>query len=344
MKANTVITINGRLYDAITGLPMQADAQDEAVVQHPLEAKTTPETPARHVAPASAHQVHQQPQKSTTLHRKALKRPASKPMAADILPAKPQVQQRSPVITKFAPIKHEAKQQVANPHPIRQAPPERTTEPDAPARPHPMVERAMVKHYAPLKQQAEVAVVSSSQHKEQLIARSLAAATPNTEQPKHTKKKSLFARQPRLVSVLTASLAILVLGGYLTYFNLPNISMRVAATRAGIAANFPTYKPDGYQFSGPITYAPGEVAVSFQSNTGNAAYSVKQKVSTWDSQAVLQNYVLKQSRIYLTYQEHGLTIYSFGNSAAWVNGGVLYTIEGNAPLSSEQLLNIAGSL
>ena len=120
--------------------------------------------------------------------------------------------------------------------------------------------------------------------------------------------------------------------------------MRVAATRAGISANYPNYQPDGYHFAGPITYQPGEVTIDFKSNTNDNGFAIKQKASNWDSQAVLDNYVNKQTGTYLTYQERGLTIYSFGNRAAWVNGGLLYTIDGDAPLNSDQLLRIATSM
>lgn len=59
---------------------------------------------------------------------------------------------------------------------------------------------------------------------------------------------------------------------------------------------------------------------------------------------MLDNYVNKQTENYLTYQEQGLTIFSFDNKAAWVNGGLLYSVEGNAQLSSEQILRLATSL
>lgn len=184
---------------------------------------------------------------------------------------------------------------------------------------------------------------SSKELKEALIRERLAEATPNHHE-QHRTKRGRLTRQPRLATILTSSLALLLLAGYLTYINLPNISMRVAATRAGISANYPNYKPDGYHFAGPITYQPGEVNITFKSNTNERNFVIKQKASGWDSQAVLDNYVAKKTGTYLTYQERGLTIYSFGNRAAWVNGGLLYTIEGNAPLSSDQLLKIATSM
>jgi hypothetical protein len=46
----------------------------------------------------------------------------------------------------------------------------------------------------------------------------------------------------------------------------------------------------------------------------------------------------------LTYSERGLTVYTYGSKAAWVNGGILYTLNGNAPLNSDQILKIASSM
>lgn len=40
----------------------------------------------------------------------------------------------------------------------------------------------------------------------------------------------------------------------------------------------------------------------------------------------------------------GLTIYSSGKNAVWVNGGILYQITGSANLSNEQIQKIATSL
>lgn len=135
----------------------------------------------------------------------------------------------------------------------------------------------------------------------------------------------------------------MVLGGYLTYLNLPSLSIRVAASQAGVDASYPTYQPSGYSFTGPVAFSPGEVRVNFASNTNDYDYSLVQRASSWDSQAVLDNYVTKETEQYATLQERGLTIYLMENKAAWVNGGVFYTIEGDAPLSSEQIQKIASS-
>lgn len=160
-----------------------------------------------------------------------------------------------------------------------------------------------------------------------------------TEQVKHKK------RYPRILSVSSAGLALLLLGGYFTYINMPSLSTRVAAAQAGINATYPSYHPDGYSLSGAVAYNQGEVHMKFASNAGPQSFTVDQTKSSWDSSAVLENYVTKKvGENYITYNEHGLTIYTFGGDAAWVNGGILYTISGDAPLSGDQIRHIATSM
>jgi hypothetical protein len=367
MAGKNIVTINGRSYDAITGMPVVTPAHSKPAHHGPKQAshkthhkafsdisgpsriKTlssssnipTPKPDPTPVKPThsevKAHAVHQKPQKSQTLLRAALKKPSP---LRPLTPAPVRVEagfaeaHQSPAISKFGPAHKSPQHHLAAPVAAKPVHHQQHVQP----RMHPVAAKALA-------QAAPVAVrqpQSSKELKEALIRERLSEATPNHEQ--HHTKRGRLTRQPRLATILTSSLALLLLAGYLTYINLPNISMRVAATRAGIAANYPNYKPDGYHFAGPITYQPGEVNITFKSNTNERNFVIKQKASGWDSQAVLDNYVIKKTGTYLTYQERGLTIYSFGNKAAWVNGGLLYTVEGNAPLSSDQLLKIATSM
>lgn len=332
----TTITINGRTYDAITGMP---------VVEHHVTANVATPKPAPHsasvrtfsdVAPvtadvarpihhahAPAQAVHGIPQKSQTLHRAAVKKPVIEPTQAHA------TTQRSPLISRFNG--QEAKPAVAQPAP----------EPIQPAAMHPSV--AKVAQHQHAHSQPATPQLSGSNLKEQLIKERLAEVS---EHPTHkAKKANWLSRQPRLVTILSSTLALLILGGYLTYITLPSISLKVAASRAGVNASMPEYKPDGYSLDGPITYSPGEVIISYKSNTNDdSGYKLVQKASNWDSQAVLDNYVSRLTDNYLTFQEKGVTVYTFGNKAAWVNGGLLYTIDGNAALSSDQILRVATSI
>lgn len=350
----TTITINGRLYDAVTGMPIkqpETPAAQPASVAKPQQAQqpmrrfsditpkaapVKPLTPAAHPARQhhSATHVHQKPQRSVTLNRELTKKPEPAVQATPAPAAQPAetTPTRSPHISRFAT-------------PMAPAPVAVPVTDDLPTPPeppqatpiHPHVIKALQHRQAT---QAPAPHHSSKELKEMLIKEQLAQVSTQPEKP----KKGFFARQPKLASVLVSSLSLLILGGYFSYINLTNISMRVAANRAGIEANFPTYRPSGYSLDGPITYAPGEVSINYRSNTNNNGFTLTQKASEWDSQAVLDNFVRKQSSNYLTIQERGITVYTFSNKAAWVNGGLLHVVEGNATLSSDQILRLATSL
>lgn len=365
MAGKNIVTINGRHYDALTGKAIVSGPQkDVPRPQHQPGAPQAQHKPYRvmsdiagpsqthsNAAPRTPRQAgqevratHKQLQKSQTLRRTGLQKPtptkqlAPVPVEADSkkaeAPKQPAELHRSPSISKFGPshAAHFSAMAVKSEPKIVAHPSE------APVRQHPVVAKALAKQSAPAPVER-----SPRELKEALIRERLAEARP-VEHHEHRARRTHRSSQPRLATILTSSLALLLLAGYLTYINLPNISMRVAAVRAGIAANYPNYSPDGYHFNGPISYRPGEVNITFKSNTNQKGFTIKQQASTWDSKAVLDNYVTKKTGTYLTYQERGLTIYSFGDQAAWVNGGLLYTIDGDAPLSSEQLLNIATSM
>lgn len=329
--------INGRAYDAATGLPATSAAKiannlPKGKVFNDIGPRKSMQDIAKPAAPKVAatpratgvnhRNMHSSTQKSQTLYRAALKRPET----VQPEPAQPA---KSPLITRFGS----------------------TTPTKEPAQP----QQTVVKSQTTQPEKAEQAVVkptraSGSELKERLIKEKIAEAETNKAKRKATHKKggrlrAFLQRQPKIASIATVTMALLILGGYITYINLPNLSVRVAAAQAGINASYPQYQPDGYSFNGPVAYAPGEVTLNFQSNSNHDQdYIIKQRASSWDSQAVLDNYVSKETGTYLTYSERGLTVYTYGSKAAWVNGGILYTLNGNAPLSSDQILKIAGSM
>lgn len=344
VKGKNVIFINGRHYDAATGLPI-ADAPVSPRPQaRPTISDVAPAMPHQHepVIPASARQnitrhapvagVHTTPQRSQTLRRETVKRPVGQHEAVITRQHRERiVVAKSPAITKFA----DRPQSRTIAHTVATAPVAPHTPPPIVAHVHKTV-AAKKAATSPAKK----AAVSSSHLKQQLIREKLASIDTDKKPRQHTVKR----RRSRSMSVATACIALVAFAGYLTYLNMPSLSVRVAAAQAGIDASFPEYRPDGYRFDGPIAYAPGEISMKFRSNTDSRSYEITQTNSSWDSQAVLDNYVTKKTESYLTYSEQGLTIYTFAGEAAWVNGGVLYTIEGDAPLTSQQVLRIAGSM
>ena len=350
MRGKNTLVINGKVYDAVTGLPVAAPTPvakpADVVASVPVAAPmSTDVRPAMHTrTPLHATQAHHVTKKSATLRRDVLKKPAAKPQvgAARRKPAVGHVA-RSEAIQRFAP----------HPQPLKAATLKASSAPRLditpvkshakPAQTHAIVaqKHALVAKPAAPKAQPQL---SSRALKEQLIAERLAKVdTTPAKAPKQ--KKTLFSKQPRVASLITASFAVMVLGGYLTYLNMPGLSVRVAAAQADVAASFPDYHPDGYRFNGPVAYAPGQVAIEFKANGGTTGYTVTEQKSTWDSQAVYDNIVARTAdNSYVTNSQQGLTIYTFKGDAAWVNKGILYTIHGDAPLSNEQLLRIAASL
>ncbi len=318
------VTINGRVYDAHTGLPL-----DETV--------TPPETPVKSSpkrSPLHHSKIHSAQQKSQTLNRRTVKNtaapaittPAPEPVKKEVKPAA--AVHKSPTITKFAK------------HPSGVRP--KVMSDISPAHPHPHVTNAHQKIQA--QKQAATPQTAKPSHviKQEVIKNALEKAPSKTEKHAKTKRSRKF---PRFASIASASLALLLLGGYFTYLNMPNLSVRVAAAQAGINASYPEYKPDGYSLRGPIGYNEGQVTMKFAANAGPQNYTVSQTKSSWDSSAVLDNYVKdKAGDNYITYNERGLTIYTFDGNAAWVNGGILYAINGDAPLSSDQIRRIAVSM
>jgi hypothetical protein len=317
MQANKTVEINGRLYDAVTGLP----------VDKSTKLKEKPVSPAivkKRAAEVAAQSVHTQAQRSQTLNRRAAKKVvpgiAKRPKAGQHMDIT-----RSSKVARFAP------------HPVAAPAKKPIVAPDLAPKAHPL---AVLAHARMSKQVVSApAPKTSKQIKDEAISKAIAAPTA-----KPTKSKRGF-HWSRRFTIVTAIFGVLIIGAYLTYVNIPGISVGFAASQAGIDATYPQYKPDGYHLSQPVTYSDGTVTLQFKSNSDDSQYSVVQTRSSWDSSAVLTNIVKKAvGDNYVTTQESGLTIYSYDNNATWVNGGILYTIESNAPLSGDQIRHIATSL
>ncbi|MEP7205114.1 MAG: hypothetical protein ABI716_02890 [Candidatus Saccharibacteria bacterium] len=310
MEKTKIVTINGMRYDAHTGLPLQ---------------NRQPTTPAAKALAAAG--VHSVLQKSQTLVRRATKKPILTPASRpNRLPGRSMDIARSVKISRFAA------------HPVKVAP-KVASKPDIQPAVHPTIGRLNKRHAA---KQAPVATHVPLAAKDIKAAAITAALAKPVVIPA---KKSFFKHHAHFINLFTIGAVIVILGAYFTYLNLPGWSVRVAAGQAGIDATYPEYRPDGYRLNGPVTYADGQVVIDFIANTGSNKFSLKQSKSTWDSSAVLDNIVRKDvGEKYITNQERGLTIYTYNGNAAWVNAGILYVIDGNAPLSSEQIRRIATSL
>jgi hypothetical protein len=150
--------------------------------------------------------------------------------------------------------------------------------------------------------------------------------------------------QYRPVRALGTILLLLSIGAYLFYLNLPTARLKTAAKDSGISVVEPSYTPEGYSLKSPLASETGKVAMAYTKD-GGPSYLVTQEVNNWDSKALLENKVSKESKEYNTYVDRGLTIYVYNGKAVWMNQGKLNQIDGgSANLPTEDLIRIAGSM
>ncbi len=186
---------------------------------------------------------------------------------------------------------------------------------------------------------------------EKLINTAVANATTHNEQPHPHKYKhrgriiTKLGISTKVVGISMAVLAAVLLGGFFAVQNVPNLAMKVAATRSGFDATMPGYNPSGFSFKGPINYSSGKVTISFKSNTDNRSYSLTEQSSNWNSDALLSN-LKTENKQYQTYLDRGRTLYIYdGSNATWVDNGIWYQIEGtSSKMTTDQLIRIAASI
>jgi hypothetical protein len=147
--------------------------------------------------------------------------------------------------------------------------------------------------------------------------------------------------------LVLAGVLIAVLAGLLiSWQKVPALSVKMAGFRAHVKSAVPVYIPDGFHLAGPAKATSGTVNISYVSNTSiDRYYDIVQAQSNLTSQSVEQNVVPKGATVQ-TSQVDGNTVYIYGrdNDAAWVNNGVLYTINDHANLSSDELIKIVQGL
>lgn len=150
---------------------------------------------------------------------------------------------------------------------------------------------------------------------------------------------------PRRWVVLTVFLLALASSLFIAWQRIPQLSLKAASLRTHFNAVAPNYKPEGYNVTGPAQESAGAVSLTYQSGVDGSKYTISQSTSNMTS-AMVAHSVVPQGADVQTSQVDGNTVYIYGanNNAAWVNNGVLYTIKDNANLSSDELLKIVNSI
>lgn len=172
----------------------------------------------------------------------------------------------------------------------------------------------------------------------ELLDHAIEQANSHEQPALKTKKRS---KRPKMALVSVTAVALLAFVGYQ---ELPKLQFNLAAAKAGFGASLPSYQPAGYSV-GKLSYSPGVIATKFKSNSDQRSYTLTQKTSSWNSQALKENFVLNTTDKYQVVETGGRTIYLYGNgNATWVNGGVWYIIQSNDSLSNQQLVDVAKSI
>jgi hypothetical protein len=155
------------------------------------------------------------------------------------------------------------------------------------------------------------------------------------------KEKEALKKRTKIIRIIVAILAIVGIGAYFFFVNLPAIAVSYASTKSGFEASFPSFCPNGYARDGYARTEGSSVIMRYKSLVSDNSFNIKQSKSSWDSSAVRNMVDEASAGKFFTTEKNGLTIFSYNNSAAWVNGGILYTITGDATLKTDEIQQIA---
>lgn len=374
-QKNTSIHINGKRYDAVTGVVVSGSTiiKPQPVTPKPMTTlgqpasrsidgmvsgtKVHPVTPVRHPA---AHVKAHAAKPAATLMRRAVVKPAAKSLkrqakpqgvlrSTHALPSTVQLAKklsaynvndkrlkRAAAATTSPRIAHFAHQLATNtPFVIEETTQAFTVPTPAPVNHH--VRAIITPAVAPKPNDVfQQAILRATSHEQ---------PAPAIRSKKHRKLSRALHR--RMVTYSGGAVAILALVGVFGYANATTIQYKLAANRAGFAATIPGYKPAGYSISG-VQASSGHLAVTFVADQAGGAeqFALNEKPSNWSEHDVLINLVnTNENSTYQTIQQGGRTVYQYNkNHAAWVSNGVLYQVVGNADLSPRDLGQIAASM
>ncbi len=159
--------------------------------------------------------------------------------------------------------------------------------------------------------------------------------------PEHLTRRRQLSKS---FSIVGTAVVLLLLVGLLGYQNRAALGVRLAASKAGFNATLPSYKPSGFTV-GKLDYSPGNVAINYHSNSDKRAFAITEQPSAWNSSTLRDNFVINNDNQFQTVDVAGRTVYIYGkNNAAWVNGGIWYKVQSEGSLSAQQISQLAKSL
>jgi len=311
---------------------------DGFVVASHQQVKKAKTVPARAVPKAEV--LHKKAQRSTTLMRKAVKKPAAETHQK----AESQAPRHHTPTGRHSRAKAVARHAQVNRFgflPSRSQAKPRDTEPGVRIN-----AKASYRDSAIAAPRAPSMVTSVSHKKlEQMLDEALLRADAHKNMMNgHSRRSKIFRFVPKWLSFTLAVIVIIAVAFWLLWQNLPSVAVHVAAARAHVNAVMPAYTPAGYDFAGRLQYDEGSVTMQFKDKS-NKSFDLTQKASDVNSAAIPDAYLHSDDSVQ-TSMIGGTTVYIHGdkNDATWVNHGVLYNLKNSAGLPTDQVLKIVQGL
>lgn len=190
----------------------------------------------------------------------------------------------------------------------------------------------------------------SHRHLERLLDQALTNADSHKQALRSQMEgNSLWKRVGKAPKWLSISLVLLValgLGGFFVWQNVPSVALKITSLNTHINASAPSYTPSGFKFAGLTNLHSGAITIQYKANSdASRTYAITQEKSSLDSSSLVAT-VLPAHAPPQTAQINGKIIFIYGNDndATWVDHGIKYFIDDNANLNTDQIEKIASSL
>ena len=148
-------------------------------------------------------------------------------------------------------------------------------------------------------------------------------------------------RAPAILSTVGAMAVVVAVGVYMI---MPTVSIKMAASKAGIDAKTP-YVPSGFNLDSDIAFNPGKITINYKSANNENGYSITQesRPSLTDNE-LKDELAAKSDGKYQVSHVDDATVYTYRDMITWARDGMQYTVNTNGYLSSDQIDQIVKSL
>ncbi len=322
-----MIEINGHRYDAVTGRlldGMQRAVSGVGSVDGIVRAKSNH---IKHHSKRSINTIKRQTQRSQTLMRKAVKKPAATKTVEhkSVINHQPSRDLRS----KIAGLKPGHKTQSVAKH-------------------HASVEGEVIHR----QRSSAMAVATpmpnisdnlSNQKIERLLDLALTRADAHKEAKRSAKRShKALNMMPKWLNITLITFMVLAIGGFIAWQKVPAISLKVAASKAHVDSSMPSIP--GYTASSTASVKNGALSIKYTSisDSSQTATVTKKPAATGDVNSIAKKECPNEKELQ-TVSGNGNVGFICGQSkkAALINNGVLTEIE---PNSSQALSNGTSNL